>query len=154
MNAPLEKQRGGPKYRSLGTALLVLSIPCLIAGIDFQFAFPTRSCVSYDIFGSCTQWGTMYPWSGAGDLLLFFFALLVALGLFFAFWTPSPPGPRPEVRYYPVPQPVAQVPPTTTPLVVNVQSMPSQPQVFLHCRNCGSLNPAGNIHCTSCGATL
>ena len=42
----------------------------------------------------------------------------------------------------------------SAPVVVNVQQSPSQPSVFLHCRHCGSLAPAGSIHCTSCGATL
>jgi len=28
------------------------------------------------------------------------------------------------------------------------------PRVYLHCRHCGTLNPAGTSRCTSCGATL
>ena len=28
------------------------------------------------------------------------------------------------------------------------------PTVYLHCRHCGTLNPAGRTRCTSCGATL
>jgi len=40
------------------------------------------------------------------------------------------------------------------PVVVNVQSTPGTPSVFLHCRHCGSLSAAGSVHCTSCGATL
>lgn len=33
----------------------------------------------------------------------------------------------------------------------------AKPMVLLHCKHCGTLNsvnPAGNFHCTSCGATL
>ena len=29
-----------------------------------------------------------------------------------------------------------------------------KPLVYLHCKHCGSLNAAGSVHCTSCGATL
>jgi len=45
-------------------------------------------------------------------------------------------------------------PGAANPVVVNVQSAPSQPSVFLHCKHCGSLTAAGSVHCTSCGATL
>ena len=78
------------KYRGLGIVLLILSVPCLIAGIIFQFAYPTHSCVATDFFGNCTQMGTTYPWAGAGDALLFFFALFVLFGLIFAFWKTTP----------------------------------------------------------------
>lgn len=33
-------------------------------------------------------------------------------------------------------------------------TVPFQPTVYLHCKHCGSLNPAGTTRCTSCGATL
>jgi hypothetical protein len=38
-------------------------------------------------------------------------------------------------------------------ILINIPA-PVAPQVMLHCRHCGSLNPAGHVHCTSCGATL
>jgi len=53
-----------PVYRSLGIILLVLSLICLGASIDFQFAYPTHSCVSYDFFGNCTQMGQRTPGPG------------------------------------------------------------------------------------------
>jgi hypothetical protein len=42
------------------------------------------------------------------------------------------------------------------PVVVNVnQAPPPAPTVFLHCRMCGTLNPAGGGgRCSSCGAAL
>lgn len=45
------------------------------------------------------------------------------------------------------------------PVVVNVQAAHAQqPQTFLHCRYCGTLNPSQNVgarmRCTSCGAAL
>ncbi len=53
---------------------------------------------------------------------------------------------------------VSQIPPPPPPVagppsggvVVNVP----QPQVFLHCRHCGTLNPAATLRCSSCGASL
>jgi len=33
-------------------------------------------------------------------------------------------------------------------------SQPVPPAVYLHCRHCGTLNPAGSNHCGSCGASL
>lgn len=52
----------------------------------------------------------------------------------------------------PPPPPPRDVPPPPPPpqLVVNVP----QPQVFLHCRHCGTLNQGGKERCTSCGAAL
>lgn len=29
-----------------------------------------------------------------------------------------------------------------------------KPHVYLHCKHCGTLNPAGTTRCASCGATL
>jgi hypothetical protein len=52
----------------------------------------------------------------------------------------------------PPPPPTGGAP--TTPLVVQVQQQPAQPSVFLHCRHCGSLSPAGSSRCASCGAGL
>jgi len=42
--------------------------------------------------------------------------------------------------------------PTTTPVVVQVQQ--PQPTVYLHCKQCGTLSPAGSSRCSSCGAAL
>lgn len=53
----------------------------------------------------------------------------------------APPPPPP--RAAPPPPPAPQV-------VVNLP----QPQVYLHCRHCGSLNQSGKERCASCGAAL
>jgi hypothetical protein len=52
------------------------------------------------------------------------------------------------------PRPITPTSPGHAPVVVNVQQTPSQPSVFLYCKHCGTLNAAGHVHCTSCGAAL
>lgn len=49
--------------------------------------------------------------------------------------------------------------PQGTPVTINVNAPQTpQPQTFLHCRHCGSLNPSQNVgsgmRCSSCGASL
>ncbi len=43
---------------------------------------------------------------------------------------------------------------TSAGVTVQVQQLPSQPLVLLHCRHCGTLNDAGSRACKSCGASL
>jgi|GEM_PF-3988607 len=144
------------KYRGLGIVLLTLSTPCLVAGVIFQFAYPTHSCVSYDFFGNCTQHATTYPWAAAGDLLLFFFALLVLFGLVFSFWKTTPVRDvyHPVVQYVPVPVQPPPPPPGYAPpgqIVVNIPAQ-AAPKVIMPCRNCGSLNDVTSGRCARCGA--
>jgi hypothetical protein len=150
------------KYRGLGIVLVTLSLPCLVAGVIFQFAYPTHSCVSYDFFGNCTQHSTTYPWAGAGDVLLFFFVLLLFMGLIFSFWKTTPVQyvdrpvaqyvDRPVLRYIPV-QPPPPPPgfPASGQVVVNIPPQPA-PKVMMPCRNCGNLNDITSGRCPRCGA--
>lgn len=154
----------GPRYRGLGVVLTIISAPLLVAGIVLQFYPKTRVCTD-DFFGDCLSYGQGYPYSGAGDVLLFFFVLALLFGLVFYFWRPStaaPPPPRPV--YVPFTQyvPIAAPPPPYTPgpppgyaasgqVVVNVQA-PAAPQIMMHCRNCGSLYDATKGRCDKCGA--
>ncbi len=41
-----------------------------------------------------------------------------------------------------------------TPVQVHIHQQATTPTVYLHCRHCGTLNPAGTQRCTSCGAAL
>ena len=154
------------QYRGLGTLLLVISAPLLIAGIVLQF-YPTgRQCVTYDFFGGCAQGEQTYPYAGGGDVLLFFFVLALIVGLVFYFWRPSetpPPLPVQHV-YHPFVQyvPMAAPPPPYTPgpppgyatagqVVVNIPAQQA-PRIMMHCRNCGSLYDATLGRCDKCGA--
>ena len=46
----------------------------------------------------------------------------------------------------------APSPAKPVPIVVQVQQ--PQPTVYLHCKQCGTLSPAGSSRCSSCGAAL
>ncbi len=51
-------------------------------------------------------------------------------------------------------QPARPAPVASPSMVVQVKQESSTPLVFLHCRHCGSLSPAGTLRCASCGAGL
>ncbi|MGP8016155.1 MAG: hypothetical protein ACLPP2_02540 [Thermoplasmata archaeon] len=96
--------------------------------------------------------GTTYPWAGAGDALLFFFALFVLFGLIFAFWKTTPVRDvyHPVYQYVQAPSPP---PPPSGPgqVVVNIPAQ-SPPKVMMPCRNCGNLNDITLGRCPRCGA--
>ncbi|MCI4347046.1 MAG: hypothetical protein L3J97_00310 [Thermoplasmata archaeon] len=155
--APVEAP---PKYRSLGRVLLVLSIPLLIPGIVFQLYPTVRGCTGFDFFGYCSQMGPVHPYAGAGDLMLFFFAVSLIFGLVFFYWRPSEPFVPPVVDYVPYhmpppppPVPASQQWPGQPGVVVQVQQAPAPtPKILTRCRNCGNMFDLVAGRCDRCGA--